>query len=100
MICHICKDKVASIRLKEIIDNSVTELHLCQACYEAREQEGTGVSQSLPANALDSLAGMGIAGAAIATKFSRYRWRACSRRFTARSNTEASCPTRPAETST
>ena len=42
MICHICKDKVASIRLKEIVNDIVTELHLCQACYEARETQGTG----------------------------------------------------------
>jgi protein arginine kinase activator len=26
--------------LKEIINNVVTELHLCQECYEAREQQG------------------------------------------------------------
>ncbi len=62
MICHICKDKVASIRLKEIINDAVTELHLCQACYEAREREGTGVSQPLSADALNSLAGVGIDG--------------------------------------
>jgi protein arginine kinase activator len=45
MICHICKDKVATIRLKEIINNVVTELHLCQECFEAREQKGmtTGI---------------------------------------------------------
>jgi protein arginine kinase activator len=39
MICHICKDRVATIRLKEIINNVVTELHLCQECFESREQQ-------------------------------------------------------------
>lgn len=42
MICHICKDKVATIRLKEIINNVVTELHLCQECFESREYQGGG----------------------------------------------------------
>ncbi|GAB4342489.1 MAG: UvrB/UvrC motif-containing protein [Candidatus Abyssubacteria bacterium] len=37
MICHICKDRVATVRLKEIINNVVTEIHLCQECYKARE---------------------------------------------------------------
>jgi len=31
---------VATIRLKEIINNVVTELHLCQDCYESREHQG------------------------------------------------------------
>lgn len=57
MICHICKDKVASIRLKEIIGGEVTELHLCQDCYDTREQEGTGVSESSPADIVSSLTG-------------------------------------------
>lgn len=57
MICHICKDKVASIRLKEIINDAVTDLHLCRACYEAREREGTGVTESSPADIVASLTG-------------------------------------------
>ena len=57
MICHICKDKVASIRLKEIIDNIVTELHLCQACFETRETQGTGVPSSDSDKSLASLVG-------------------------------------------
>jgi protein arginine kinase activator len=57
MICHICKDKVASIRLKEIIGGEVTDLHLCQACYDSREQEGTGVTESSPADIVGSLVG-------------------------------------------
>jgi len=57
MICHICKDKVASIRLKEIIGGEVTELQLCQDCYNAREQEGTGVNESSAADIVSSLTG-------------------------------------------
>ncbi len=57
MICHICKDKVASIRLKEIIGGIVTELHLCQACFEARETQGTGVPDSDPNKILAALDG-------------------------------------------
>lgn len=57
MICHICKDKVASIRLKEIINGEVTDLHLCQACYDAREQQGTGVTEPSAADIVGSLMG-------------------------------------------
>ncbi len=57
MICNICKDKVATIRLKEIISDTVTELHLCQACFEAREQEGTDTGNVLPGKTLGSLEG-------------------------------------------
>ena len=57
MICHLCKDKVASIQLKEIIGGEVTELQLCQDCYDAREQEGTGVTESSAADIVDSLTG-------------------------------------------
>jgi len=57
MICHICKDKVASIRLKEIINDEVTELHLCQGCYEEREREGTGVKEASTSEMIKSLTG-------------------------------------------
>jgi protein arginine kinase activator len=46
MICHVCKDKVATIRLKEIVGDVVTELHLCQECFRAREREG--ISGAVP----------------------------------------------------
>jgi protein arginine kinase activator len=59
MICHLCKDKVASIRLKEIIGGEITELQLCQDCYEKREQEGTGVAESSAADIVSSLTGAG-----------------------------------------
>ncbi len=39
MICQMCKDKVATINLKEIVDEVVTEIHLCKECFEARERE-------------------------------------------------------------
>ncbi|UCD58037.1 MAG: UvrB/UvrC motif-containing protein [Candidatus Hydrogenedentota bacterium] len=59
MICSICEDKVATICLKEIINNVVTELHLCQACFEAREQKGGGTPTLSVNKMLDSLAGHG-----------------------------------------
>jgi protein arginine kinase activator len=59
MICLICKDKVASIRLKEIINDEVTEFNLCQACYDARESSGTGVTEP---STSEMLSGLSIAG--------------------------------------
>jgi protein arginine kinase activator len=46
----MCKDKVATIRLKEIINNVVTEIHLCQDCFESREHQGAAGT----GNAFDS----------------------------------------------
>ncbi len=60
MICRICKDKVASIRLKEIINDVVTEFNLCQACYDARESEGTGVTESSTDKMLSELSIAGV----------------------------------------
>ena len=62
MICNICKDKMASIKLKEIIDDVVNELHLCRDCYEAREQEGDGVKETFSADIFDMSLGAGIKG--------------------------------------
>ncbi|RJP74531.1 MAG: hypothetical protein C4532_02345 [Candidatus Abyssobacteria bacterium SURF_17] len=47
MICHVCKDRVATIRLKEIVGDVVTELHLCQECFHAREREGISGAASM-----------------------------------------------------
>jgi protein arginine kinase activator len=60
MICQSCKDKVASIRLKEIINDVVTELSLCQACYDEREREGTGVTESSVSDAISELSVAGV----------------------------------------
>lgn len=61
MICNMCKDKVATIRLKEIINNSVTEVHLCQVCYETHEQKGLFLTNELASSkeAADAEAGSG-----------------------------------------
>jgi protein arginine kinase activator len=48
MICQVCKDKVATIRLKEIINDEVTELHLCKECFEARERQGGSAHAGSP----------------------------------------------------
>lgn len=55
MICSICKDRVATINLKEIINNEVTDLNLCKECFELREQRGPGSSVESIGKALDSL---------------------------------------------
>ena len=55
MICNICKDRVATIHLKEIIDNVVTELNMCEACYEAREQQGASGAVAPPDMMVESL---------------------------------------------
>lgn len=47
MICHVCKDKVATIRLKEIVGDVVTELHLCQECFRARERQEVSGAASM-----------------------------------------------------
>ena len=36
MLCDICGKNMATVHLTEIIDNNVTELHLCEEC--AREK--------------------------------------------------------------
>jgi protein arginine kinase activator len=54
MICQICKDRVATIRLKEIINDVVTEIHMCKECFEIREQEGGAFATASPEKASDS----------------------------------------------
>lgn len=56
MMCHICKNKEATIRLKEIINNVVTELHLCEECYRQRELKGDAGGGLSPAKMLESAA--------------------------------------------
>ena len=55
MICQICKDKVATIRLKEIINDVVTEIHMCKECFDIREQEGGAFAAACPEKASDSV---------------------------------------------
>jgi protein arginine kinase activator len=55
MICQICKDKVATIHLKEIIKNLVTNTHMCKECFETREEEGISSAASASGKMLDSL---------------------------------------------
>jgi protein arginine kinase activator len=59
MICSICKDKVATIRLKEFVNNVVTDLHLCQQCFETRELKGGGGSGGDSDKMLESLVQQG-----------------------------------------
>lgn len=53
MLCQNCKKREASIHYKEIINNQMTELHLCEEC--AREK-GFDFSSFVLANLLGGLA--------------------------------------------
>ncbi|MFH1868501.1 MAG: UvrB/UvrC motif-containing protein [Candidatus Omnitrophota bacterium] len=39
MLCDICKNKKANVHLTEIINDEVTELHLCDKCAKAKGTE-------------------------------------------------------------
>jgi len=54
MICQICKDRVATIRLKEIINDVVTEIHMCKECFDIREQGGGAFASACPEKESDS----------------------------------------------
>ena len=53
MFCDICKKKKASVHLTEIINDEVTELHLCEDCAKAK---GTEMQQHF--SIADLLSGM------------------------------------------
>jgi protein arginine kinase activator len=55
VICHICKDRVATVRLKEIINNAVTEIHLCQECYKEREFAAGAITSDAAVEVTESL---------------------------------------------
>jgi len=57
MICDICGKKQATVHLTEIIDDQMTELHLCEEC--AREK---GAQMEEHFDLSDLLAGMADAG--------------------------------------
>lgn len=39
MLCDICGKNPATVHLTEIINEQMTELHLCEACAQAKSQE-------------------------------------------------------------
>lgn len=41
MKCQLCKANEATIHLKEIKENLVSEVHLCQSCFQQRTEEET-----------------------------------------------------------
>lgn len=53
MLCDICHKAGASVHLTEIIDNQITELHLCEECAR---QKGTQMEQHF--GLADLLAGL------------------------------------------
>jgi len=38
MLCQICKVKEATVRYTEIINNSITEIHLCENCAQLEDK--------------------------------------------------------------
>ena len=57
MLCDICHKNEASVHLTEIIDNQITELHLCEGCAR---QKGTQMEQHF--GLADLLAGLADLG--------------------------------------
>ncbi len=49
MNCQVCKTNAASIHLREIKDNLVSELHVCQSCFQQRSDAETGADMTAPA---------------------------------------------------
>lgn len=41
MLCDSCKERDAEVHLTRIVDNAVTQLHLCEACARAQGVETT-----------------------------------------------------------
>ena len=62
MVCQICGKKNASVHLTEIINDQMTELHLCEGC--AKEKGIAGLGQ--PFGLQDLLAGLVDFGAPVA----------------------------------
>ncbi len=62
MVCQICNKKSATVHLTEIINDQMTELHLCEQC--AKEKGIAGLGQ--PFGLQDLLAGLVDFGAPIA----------------------------------
>jgi len=63
MVCQICGKKNASVHLTEIINEQMTELHLCEGC--AKDKGIAGLGQ--PFGLQDLLAGLVDFGAPVAS---------------------------------
>ncbi|MFH2137632.1 MAG: UvrB/UvrC motif-containing protein [Candidatus Omnitrophota bacterium] len=63
MVCQICGKKSATVHLTEIINDAMTELHLCEHC--AKEKGIAGLGQ--PFGLQDLLAGLVDFGAPVET---------------------------------
>lgn len=49
MTCQVCKANAATIHLREIRDNLVAEVHLCQTCFQQRSDLEAGADTTAPA---------------------------------------------------
>ncbi|RKY35994.1 MAG: hypothetical protein DRP78_04740 [Candidatus Omnitrophota bacterium] len=54
MLCHICGKRQATVHLTEIVNDQMTELHLCEQCAKEKGIAGLGASFGLQ----DLLAGL------------------------------------------
>jgi protein arginine kinase activator len=55
MLCNICNKAQATFHRTQIVNNQVTEIHLCQSCAE---KEGMGISALSQMNIEDALASL------------------------------------------
>ncbi len=52
MLCDNCKERDAVVNLTRIVENAVTQLHLCQKCAEAKGVETTLATPEHPLSAI------------------------------------------------
>ena len=52
MLCDNCKERDAVVNLTRIVENAVTQLHLCQKCAEAKGVETTLATPEHPLGAI------------------------------------------------
>ena len=49
MTCQVCKANPATIHLREVKDNLVSVVHVCQTCFQQRSDSETGADTTAPA---------------------------------------------------
>lgn len=69
MLCQKCHKNLASVRYAEVVDGKVSDLHLCQDCLKAQqEDEQTGFELSEPSPFANRLKSSALAQAATSTE--------------------------------
>lgn len=71
MLCQVCKVNDATVRYTEIVNNSVTEIHLCEKCAQFEDKTiGSEISFSGMFTAPDQADEAGVTEADVAEKCS------------------------------